>query len=113
LWADYLARVADFKSGVMWQSYVPSAPFFLSLDRRDPHHAYLRQIHEWFQELEAELPVEIARRLAQAESGGGHCVGERGAVWTYLTTDQPFGGWTEKVLSGLRRKRQARALRGT
>lgn len=104
LWADYLASVADFKSGVQWQSYASSVPFFLSLDRRDPHSTFLRQIHEWFQELEATLPVEIARRLNQAEAGGDQDIGERGAVWTYLTTDQPFGGWTRKVLDGLHRK---------
>ena len=104
LWADYLEQVADFKSGVAWQSYASSAPFFLSLDRRDPHSTFLRQIHEWFQELEAALPGEIALRVAEAEQGGGRNPAERGAVWTYLTTDQPFGGWTERVLAGLRRK---------
>jgi len=105
LWADYLARVGEFRSGVMWQSYVPSAPFFLSLDRRDPHQVYLQQTHQWFQELEAEMPEEIARRVAEAEAAGSRDAGDRGAVWTYLTTDQPFGGWTERVLKGLRRKR--------
>jgi preprotein translocase subunit SecA len=104
LWADHLARVADFKSGVQWQSYASSVPFFLSLDRRDPHATFLREIHMWFQELEAALPAEIARRLAEAEAGGGQDSAERGAVWTYLTTDQPFGGWTKKVLDGLHRK---------
>ncbi len=110
LWADYLERVADFKSGVPWQSYASSAPFFLSLDRRDPHSVFLHQIHEWFQYLEAALPAEIARRLAEAEAGGGENPGERGAVWTYLTTDQPFGGWAERVLAGLRRKLQHERL---
>ena len=105
LWADCLARVADFKSGVQWQSYASSVPFFLSLDRRDPHSTFLRQIHVWFQELEAAMPAEIGRRLAEAEAGGAPDTGERGAVWTYLTTDQPFGGWTKRVLDGIRRKR--------
>ena len=108
LWADYLEQVADFKSGVAWQSYASSPPFFLSLDRRDPHSTFLRQIHEWFQELESALPIEIARRVAEAEAGGGQNPSEPGAVWTYLTTDQPFGGWTEKVLAGLRRKLQGK-----
>jgi preprotein translocase subunit SecA len=105
LWAGYLARVADFKSGVQWQSYASSVPFFLSLDRRDPHSAFLRQIHVWFQELEAGLPAEINRRVDEAEAVGDPDTGERGAVWTYLTTDQPFGGWTKRVLDGIRRKR--------
>ena len=43
LWADYLARVADYRSGVHW----------LSLGGRDPHHEYLKQVDQWFPELEA------------------------------------------------------------
>jgi len=112
LWADYLARVAELRAGVHWQSYASSPPLFLSLNHRDPHSAFLGQIHEWFQELEAALPSEIARRVLEAEAIGGEDTGERGAVWTYLTTDQPFGGWTKKVLDGLQRKVQRRALLG-
>ena len=41
--------------------------------------------------------------VAEAEVDGGQYPSEAGAVWTYLTTDQPFGGWTERVLAGLRR----------
>ena len=103
VWADYLARVAEYRAGVVWHSYVPAAPMMLGMARDDPHAAYLRQIHQWFGELEATMPAEIARRLADAEAGGGYA-SERGAVWTYLTTDQPFGSWTERVLKGLRRK---------
>ena len=29
---------------------------------------------------------------------------ERGATWTYVTTDQPFGTFTERVMKGLRKK---------
>ena len=43
-----------------------------------------------------------------AETTGKVNLGNRGAVWTYLTTDQPFGAWTERALKGLLRK-----LRGT
>jgi hypothetical protein len=84
--------VADFKSGVPWQSVLS-----VTGPRRDPHTVFLHQIHAWFKELEAALTVEIARHLSQA--GGGENPSERGAVWTYLTTDQPFGGWTERVLA--------------
>jgi preprotein translocase subunit SecA len=94
LWADYLARVADYRSGVQW----------LSLGRRDPHYEYLKRIHEWFPALEAALPLERERRLAEAESRGGSEPDERGAVWTYVTTDQPFGVWTERILHGFYRK---------
>jgi preprotein translocase subunit SecA len=94
VWADYLARLADFKSGVQW----------LSWGRRDPHYEYLVQVDRWFRELEESLPEEIALRLRRAEEGGGPDPRERGAVWTYVTTDQPFGTWTERVIRGLRRK---------
>jgi preprotein translocase subunit SecA len=104
LWADYLARLEDFRAGIPWQSYAESPAFILSLDRRSPHSTFLRQIDEWFPELEAAIPVEIARRLAEAEAGGADGLADRGAVWTYLTTDQPFGSWTARFLKGLRRK---------
>lgn len=92
LWADYLARVADFRTGVHW----------ISWGGKDPHQEYLRQVHEWFEELEAALPGEIEERLRRAEAGELP-VTERGAVWTYTTTDQPFGTWSERVVKGLRR----------
>jgi len=104
LWADYLARLEDFRAGIPWQSYAAIPGFFVGVDRRDPHFTFLRQIDEWFPELEAALPEEIARRLAKAEADGSVSLGDRGAVWTYLTTDQPFGAWTERVLKGIRRK---------
>ena len=104
LWADYLGRVAEFRAGLPWLDWGLASTPFLTLDRRTAHYEYAKKIHEWFSELEIELPLEIARRVAEAEAGGGPDPNERGAVWTYLTTDQPFGSWTERVLKGLRRK---------
>ena len=95
MWADYLARVAELRSGVQWVSW----------SGRNPHLEYLRRIHQWFPELEAALPGEIARRVTDAQAGDGFNPRERGAVWTYLTTDQPFGTWTERVLRGLRMRK--------
>lgn len=94
LWADYLERIADYRSGVQWLSWC----------RRDPHYEYLKKIDQWFPDLEAALPEEVERRLADAEAGGAQDLTERGAVWTYLTTDQPFGVWTERILHGFHRK---------
>ena len=102
LWSDYLARVSDYRAGVHW----------LSWGGRDPHFAYLKQVHQWFSELEAELPDEIARRVAEAAAGGGQDPGERGAVWTYLTTDQPFGSLTERIVRGIQRKVKTKSLWG-
>ena len=53
LWADYLARVTEYRSGIQWVSW----------SGRDPHREYLLKIDEWFRELEAALPEEIARRV--------------------------------------------------
>lgn len=104
LWADYLARVAEFRSGLPWLNWGLVGVPGLSLDRRDAQYEYAQKIHEWFPELEAALPEEIARRLADAEAGAGSDPGERGAVWTYLVTDQPFGSWATRLVRGLRRK---------
>ena len=79
LWADHLARASEYRSGVHWVSW----------GGFDPHREYLLKIDEWFREMEAALPDEIARRV---ESEGAEPA-DRGAVWTYLTTDQPFGRW--------------------
>ncbi len=94
LWADHLARVADFRSGVHW----------LSWGRRDPYYEYLQKVDEWFKEMTATLPDEIARRLEKHAAGGAPDPGDRGTVWTYLTTDEPFGRFTERLIRGLRRK---------
>ena len=103
LWSDYLARLAEFRSGLPWLDWRLSAPPGLALDRRDAQYEYAQKIHEWFSELEAELPVETARRLKEAQTLGVD-PRERGALWTYLTTDQPFGSWASRFASGLRRK---------
>jgi hypothetical protein len=60
---------------------------------RDPHREYLLKIDEWFHELEEEMLREIARRV---EAGGAE-LGDRGAVWTYLTTDEPFDRWKREM----------------
>ncbi|HEX4278119.1 MAG TPA: hypothetical protein VHZ74_22350, partial [Bryobacteraceae bacterium] len=76
-WADHLARAAEYRAGVHWVSW----------SGRDGHREYLLRIDQWFREMEASLPGEIARQL---EADGAE-MADRGTVWTYLTTDQPFG----------------------
>jgi preprotein translocase subunit SecA len=103
LWADYLSRITEFRDGLPWLDWALGGVPYLSLDRRDPLYVYAQKIHQWFPELEASLPNEIARRLAEAEAGKAD-PGERGAVWTYLTTDRPFGSFSQRLARGLRRK---------
>ena len=104
LWADYLSRLENLRAGIPWQSFAAVPGFFVGIDYRDPHFTFLRHIDEWFPELEAAIPEEVARRLSQAEVDGGLSSVDRGAVWTYLTTDQPFGVWTERFLKGILKK---------
>ena len=48
----------------------------------------------------ASLDEDVRARLAAPATGttAGH---QRGATWTYLTTDEPFGPLTERVMRGL------------
>ncbi|MBV9155071.1 MAG: serine/threonine protein kinase [Acidobacteriaceae bacterium] len=54
--------------------------------------------------LDTQSITRTARRLSQPEVDGGLSSVDRGAVWTYLTTDQPFGVWTERFLKGILKK---------
>jgi len=108
LWADYLARVAEFRSSIPWLDFALAGVPWLTLDHRDPLYEYAQKIHQWFPEMEAALPGEIAGRLAEAEVGHAD-PGERGAVWTYLTTDQPFGSFSQRLSRGIARRFKKRA----
>jgi len=100
-WADYLAAITDLREGIQWVSW----------GGRDPLHEYLTRVDALFQELEARIAEEIPERLAAAESGGFD-PSERGATWTYLTTDQPFGTASERIMRGVMRKIRSRSLWG-
>ena len=75
---------------------------FLSLDHRDAQYEYAIRIHKWFTELEEAIPLEIERRVAEARESGAQ-PWERGAVWTYLVTEQPFGSWIQRAVRGMKR----------
>jgi len=100
LWSDYLAAVAELRSGSAW----------ISLGYGDPLGHYLRQVHAMFGRLEASIEPEVAGRLALAPRADPEPVG-RGATWTYLTTDEPFGRMTNRVMRELVRRRRARTAR--
>lgn len=93
LWADYLATITDLREGIQW----------ISWGGRDPLHEYLASVHAIFTKLEEDLDTEIATRLESATVSGLDPT-QRGATWTYLTTDQPFGTGTERMLRGFLRK---------
>jgi preprotein translocase subunit SecA len=90
LWSDYLAAVSELRGGVHWYSW----------GGRDPLHEYLTRVDAMYRELEEGLDAEIAARLENARVSGAGAT-ERGATWTYLTTDRPFGNYTERILKAL------------
>jgi preprotein translocase subunit SecA len=100
LWADYLANVAELRGGIHWVSW----------GGRDPLYEFLTGVQEIYSEFHECLKEELANALATAEIRDGeiHFKGrerfERGATWTYLTTDQPFGTLGERITKGLRRR---------
>lgn len=100
LWADYLANVAELRGGIHWVSW----------GGRDPLYEFLTGVQEIYADFQECLREEIADAFAKAEIRDGEIhFGEsvrfeRGATWTYLTTDQPFGTLGERIVKGIRRK---------
>jgi preprotein translocase subunit SecA len=101
LWAEYLAANKEIRDGIQW----------ISLGSGNPFNAYLRLVHASFQELQSAIDMEIPKRLQEAEASGVDPT-ERGATWTYLTTDQPFGTWWQRVVRGMIRKGKSRSFWG-
>ncbi len=90
LWSDYLAAVAELRAGTIW----------ISLGGGNPVGDFVVRLHAMFEELNRAIDDEIDLRLEQdAVSPAGWR--ERGATWTYLTTDEPFGTMTERAMRGL------------
>ena len=59
------------------------------------------------EELEEKIEEEIPRRVEEAELSGFD-PSQRSATWTYMTTDQPFGSWSERLIRGLVRRLRGR-----
>jgi len=93
LWSEYLGAVAELKEGTGWVSY----------GGREPLFEYLRVVHRLFPNLQTRITEEIPKRLAEAATRNLD-PSQRGATWTYLTTDQPYGSLGERFVAGLMRK---------
>jgi preprotein translocase subunit SecA len=89
-WAEHLGAVAELRDGSQW----------VSLGGKDPLHYYLKTVHRMFEEFELTIDGEILKRVTEAR-GSGLSPTERGATWTYLTTDQPFGTMQERFIRGM------------
>ncbi len=104
LWADYLANVAELKGGVHWASW----------GGRDPLFTFLNGEREIYEDFHQCLKDEVAEAFATAEIRDGVIQFqkperfERGATWTYVTTDQPFGTLGERIMKAMRRKLSGR-----
>ena len=83
LWSDYLANIAELRGGIHWVSW----------GGRDPLHSFLTGAQEIYADFQARLNDEIADAIANPNQERF----ERGATWTYLTTDQPFGTLGERI----------------
>jgi preprotein translocase subunit SecA len=101
LWAAYLENVSELRSGIHWHSYTG----------HDPLYSFLTKIDEMYRELDAGIDAEIAARIEEARTNGID-PSQRGATWTYLTTDNPFGDYTERLIRGLTRKVSKKQLWG-
>jgi preprotein translocase subunit SecA len=85
LWADHLAAVADLRAGILW----------ISLGYGSPFGHYLKEVHRLFAQFERAVAPERLARLAAAQTGTA--ARRRGATWTYLTTDDPFGPMSQRI----------------
>ncbi len=90
LWADYLASVAELRGGVHWVSW----------GGRDPLFEFLIGVRAIYQDFHQRLEQELVEAIRSPNEERF----ERGATWTYLTTDQPFGTLGERIMKGIRRK---------
>jgi len=100
LWADYLASVAELRGGIHWVSW----------GGRNPLYEFLTGVRAIYEDFHQRLKQEIVDAFAAAVVSNGKIRFqneerfERGATWTYLTTDQPFGTLGERIMKGIRRK---------
>jgi preprotein translocase subunit SecA len=102
LWSDYLAAANELRAGTIW----------FSLAGADPFRDYVRRVHAMFQEFTRTIDAEVPVRLERAAAVGAD-PRQRGATWTYLTTDEPFGSMTERAMRGLARMVRQRSGRGS
>jgi preprotein translocase subunit SecA len=96
LWADYLANVSELKEGIHWASWGGG----------DPLYKFLAGVQEIYADFEECVRTELAREDSTDSRREGF---DRGATWTYLTTDQPFGSQTERILRRFRAGLKSRA----
>jgi preprotein translocase subunit SecA len=96
LWSDYLVEVAEVRSGIHWVAYAGN----------DPLNEYLHQIASNFEDLQNRIEDQVVGAFVNLQP---NLNGEwpelprfdRGATWTYVINDQPFGNMSERFMKGL------------
>ncbi len=86
LWSEHLAEVTELRAGIQWVAW----------GGRDPLFEFLTRVDQMFRDFVESLPGEIQRRTAEAKEEGVD-PSQRGATWTYLTTDNPFGSLSDRI----------------
>jgi preprotein translocase subunit SecA len=104
LWCEYLSALSELHAGIHWVSLTGGIrePIqnYLKFGGFDPFREYVKKVHDLFEEFQTAIETEIPKRLADAETGGFD-PSRRGATWTYITTDQPFGIAMQQALRNL------------
>jgi preprotein translocase subunit SecA len=70
----------------------------------DPFREYIKRVDALFQELLDAIDLETTRCLEASEIAAVEPA-RRGTTWTYITTDEPFGKWTQSALRELLKRR--------
>jgi preprotein translocase subunit SecA len=95
-WSDYLTEIAELRSGIHW----------VSLGGKDPLNEYLHEVAMSFETMERHIDEQILDAFSDLEfDEKGEWIGQsridRGATWTYVVNDQPFGTMDERWAKGL------------
>jgi preprotein translocase subunit SecA len=90
LWADYLAEIAELRAGIHWVSF----------GGKDPFNTFIHRAEELFS--------GVGRQIAEAVENPGECGApenyNRGATWTYVSSDQPLGDMNQRMARAIANK---------
>jgi hypothetical protein len=93
LWSQYIATIAEMKSGIHWVSF----------GGKNPLDTFLHDAASLFEEM---LPL-MEEAIEDPSSSGIADGYQRGATWTYVTTDQPLGDMNQRLARGIMNKVRA------
>jgi preprotein translocase subunit SecA len=111
-WSLYLADIAELRSGIHW----------VSLGGKDPLNEYLHQSALAFENMLEDLDSRVIAAFSELQPGkqgewDGLSKFDRGATWTYVINDRPFGDFGERLAKALvqniRQMLQSRPFIGT